>query len=148
VRDVTEGNNADPDLQRLEAIIRNADHAIIGKTLDGVITSWNPAAERIFGYSSGEIIGKSIHMLSPKDRTGEICSILAKIKAGHPVEHLETIRIRRMRLNLPRRPEEKRIVNVERFGQKRRQRGQHGQHQHQIRMEHHPAADFIQPFFA
>ena len=91
---MTEGNNADPDLQRLEAIIRNADHAIIGKTLDGVITSWNPAAERIFGYSSGEIIGKSIDLLTPPDRSGEIESILAKVRAGQGVDQLETSRIR------------------------------------------------------
>jgi PAS domain S-box-containing protein len=50
---------------RLAAIVEHSDDAIIGKTLDGIITSWNPAAERMYGYSAGEITGKSIDLLSP-----------------------------------------------------------------------------------
>ena len=93
--EVTNRKRAFEDAQRMTAIVANSDEAIIGKTLNGIVTSWNPGAERMYGYSSQEIIGKSIQMLSPKDRTGEIGSILAKTKTGQPVEHLETIRIRK-----------------------------------------------------
>ena len=95
VRDVTERKEADQDLQRMAAIIRNSDDAIIGKTLEGIITSWNPAAERMFGYSSGEIIGKSIDLLSPPDRAGEIECILTTVRAGQHVDHVESVRIRK-----------------------------------------------------
>jgi PAS domain S-box-containing protein len=95
VRDVTERKEADQDLQRMAAIIRNSDDAIIGKTLEGIITSWNPAAERMFGYSSGEIIGKSIELLSAPDRAGEIECILTTVRAGQHVDHVESVRIRK-----------------------------------------------------
>ena len=80
--------------QRMAAIVESSDDAIIGMTLAGVITSWNPAAERMLGYSSEEIIGKHIHLLSPADRQFEMKAILTKITAGQPVDHLETIRLR------------------------------------------------------
>jgi len=98
VRDMTHREKAEEDRRRsdrMAAIIENSVDAIIGKTLDGTITSWNPAAERVFGYSGKEIIGKSIDLLSPKDRTGEVDSILARIKAGQAVERLDTIRARK-----------------------------------------------------
>jgi len=79
----------------MTAIVENSNEAIIGKTLSGVVTSWNPAAEKMYGYTSHEIIGKFIHILNPEDRTGEIGSILTKIKAGQPVEHFETMRVRK-----------------------------------------------------
>jgi PAS domain S-box-containing protein len=81
--------------QRLAAIVESSDDAIIGRTLDGIVTSWNPAAERMFGYSSQEIVGKPIDLLSPKDRAGEMVSILAKISAGRPVDNFETVRVRK-----------------------------------------------------
>jgi len=93
--EVTNRKRAFEDAQRMTAIVANSEEAIIGKTLNGIVTSWNPGAERMYGYSSQEIIGKFIHMLSPKDRIGEIGSILAKAKTGQPVEHLETKRIRK-----------------------------------------------------
>lgn len=98
VRDVTDHTKAteDNDLMiQLAAIVEHSDDAIIGATLDGVITSWNEAAERIYGYSSSEIIGKSVGVLSPDDRTGEIETILAKIRAGEHVGHFETRRVRK-----------------------------------------------------
>ena len=94
-RDVTEQKQAFEAAQRMAAIVENSDDAIIGRTLDGIITSWNPAAERMYGYSSEEIIGKSVILLSPEDRAGEMIAILAKISAGQPVERLETIRVRK-----------------------------------------------------
>ena len=81
--------------QRLAAIVEGSNDAIVSRTLDGTVTSWNPAAERMFGYSSVEIVGKAINVLTPEDRAGERISILAKISAGHPVENFETVRIRK-----------------------------------------------------
>jgi len=95
VRDVTERNKADQALQQMAAIIANSDDAIIGKTLDGIVTSWNPAAERMLGYSSEEMIGRSIDLFSPENRTGETNTILARVRAGQHVERLETIRVRK-----------------------------------------------------
>jgi len=93
--EATKRKQALENAQRMTAIVENSNDAIIGKTLSGVVTSWNPAAEKMYGYSSEEIIGKFIHILNPEDRTGEIGSILAKIKAGQPVEHFETVRVRK-----------------------------------------------------
>jgi PAS domain S-box-containing protein len=94
-RDVTQQREALAAAQRMASIVEFSGEAIFGRTIDGIITSWNPAAERMYGYSSEEIVGKRINLLIPEDRTGEIEAILAKISAGRPVEHLETIRNRR-----------------------------------------------------
>jgi PAS domain S-box-containing protein len=95
VRDVTNQRQALENTERMAAIVENSNDAIIGYTLDGIVTSWNPAAERMYGYLSNEIIGRSVDLLIPEDRTGVIISILARIKAGQPVENFETIRIRK-----------------------------------------------------
>jgi len=76
----------------LTQIVQSSDDAILSKTLAGTITSWNASAERIFGYSAAEAIGANIAMLIPPDRLAEEESILNQIRAGHEVEHLETIR--------------------------------------------------------
>jgi diguanylate cyclase (GGDEF)-like protein/PAS domain S-box-containing protein len=94
-RDLTEQRKLFEAAQRIAAIIESSDDAIIAKTLDGIVTNWNPAAERMYGYSSEEIVGKSIDLLSPPGQAGEIEALLAKIKAGQHVEHLETIRVRK-----------------------------------------------------
>jgi PAS domain S-box-containing protein len=94
-RDVTEQRQAFETAQRMASIVEYSGEAIFGRTIDGIITSWNPAAERMYGYSGEEIVGKPINLLIPEDRTGEIEAILAKISAGRPIEHLETIRVRR-----------------------------------------------------
>ncbi len=98
VRDLTDHTKStdNNDLMiQMAAIVEHSDDAIIGSTLDGVITTWNPAAERIYGYSNREIVGKSVELLSPKGRTGEIKAILAKIRAGEQVDHFETRRVRK-----------------------------------------------------
>lgn len=77
----------------LTAIIESADDAIISKTLDGIITSWNKGAERIFGYSAEEAIGKPILILIPSDHYNEEPAILERIKNGERIKHYETIRI-------------------------------------------------------
>jgi PAS domain S-box-containing protein len=77
----------------LAALIVSADDAIISKTLDGIITSWNRGAERIFGYTADEVIGKSITILIPPGHPNEEPEILARLKRGERIEHYETIRV-------------------------------------------------------
>ncbi len=78
---------------RLALVVDSSHDAIIGKNLDGVITSWNKGAERIYGYKAEEVIGRPIELLAPPDRKEEITKILADIRAGRQVEHFETIRV-------------------------------------------------------
>ena len=90
------GARRDPDSPSLlAAIVNSTDDAIVGKTLDGTITSWNPAAEEIYGYSPEEIIGRPISALCPPDRVGEIEEFLARISRGERVVHHQTERRRK-----------------------------------------------------
>src|ERR1700755_1639336 len=77
------------------AIIDSSDDAIISKDLNGVITSWNRSAERLFGYTAQEAVGQSITMLIPPDRLDEEPQILSRLKRGERVDHFETIRQRK-----------------------------------------------------
>jgi PAS domain S-box-containing protein len=88
-------NVQSPELARywLAAIIESADDAIISKTLEGIITSWNQGAERIFGYTADEVIGKPITILIPKDHENEEPAILAQLRDGQRIEHYETVRV-------------------------------------------------------
>jgi PAS domain S-box-containing protein len=79
----------------LSALIESADDAIISKTLQGIITSWNAGAQRIFGYTADEVIGKSITILIPPDHEDEEPAILARLRAGERIEHYETVRVRK-----------------------------------------------------
>ena len=79
----------------LAALIESADDAIISKSLEGIITSWNPGAERIFGYKADEVIGKSITIIIPPDHLDEEPAILARLRAGERIEHYETVRMRK-----------------------------------------------------
>jgi PAS domain S-box-containing protein len=79
----------------LSAIIESADDAIVSKTLQGIITSWNKGAERIFGYAAPEVIGKPVTILIPEDHIDEEALILARIRSGERVEHYETVRQRK-----------------------------------------------------
>lgn len=79
----------------LSAIIESADDAIISKTLQGIITSWNKGAERIFGYAASEMIGKPVTLLIPDDHINEEALILSRIRSGQRVEHYETVRQRK-----------------------------------------------------
>lgn len=79
--------------RRFEAIVESSDDAIISKNLDGVITTWNGAAERLFGYTAEEMIGKPISVLMPEDRHDDMESILGRIRRGEHVEHYETVRV-------------------------------------------------------
>jgi PAS domain S-box-containing protein len=79
----------------LAAIVESSDDAIIGKTLDGIITSWNAGAQRIFGYSPDEVVGKPVTILIPPDRWHEEAEILMQLRNGGRVHHFETTRIRK-----------------------------------------------------
>ncbi len=80
---------------RLAAIVASSDDAIISKTLDGVIMTWNEGATRIFGYTADEAVGKPITMLIPPDRLDEEPEILRRLRAGERVDHIETVRVRK-----------------------------------------------------
>jgi len=86
-----------PDLiaRRLAAIVSSSDDAIVSKDLDGIVLSWNNAAERMFGYTSEDMIGTSIRRIIPDDRQSEEDAVLASIRAGRRVDHFETIRQRK-----------------------------------------------------
>jgi PAS domain S-box-containing protein len=79
----------------LTALIESADDAIISKTLEGIITSWNKGAERIFGYTADEVIGQPVTILIPEGQEDEEPAILARLSAGERIEHYETIRLRK-----------------------------------------------------
>jgi PAS domain S-box-containing protein len=80
---------------RLASIVGNSDDAIISKNLDGTITSWNKGAERIFGYSADEAIGKSVTILIPADREDEEPRIIERIRSGERIDHYDTVRRRK-----------------------------------------------------
>lgn len=79
----------------LASIVENSDDVIVSKSLDGIITSWNKAAERIFGYSAAEAIGQPITLVIPEDRQSEEREILTRIRRGEHIDHFETVRRRR-----------------------------------------------------
>jgi PAS domain S-box-containing protein len=95
IRDLSDRRRTEEDLRRLASIVSCSDDAIIGKTLEGIITSWNVGAERMYGYSAVEAIGKSVSMLVPIGRPDEIPQILERLKRGEIVEHFETLRVRK-----------------------------------------------------
>jgi PAS domain S-box-containing protein len=89
------GDQGDSVTGRLAAIVESSDDAIISKNLDGVISSWNKSAERLFGYTAEEAIGQSIMLIIPADRRKEEESILDRIRHGQRVDHFETVRRRK-----------------------------------------------------
>ena len=93
LRDTTGEDRAEADRRRLAAIVESSNDAIIGKTLDGRITSWNRAASELFGYTAQEIVGRSVQLLIPADRRDEEMEILANIFDGKAVAPFETVRI-------------------------------------------------------
>jgi PAS domain S-box-containing protein len=93
VRDITAHEQSMELRAHLASIVESSDDAIISKTLDGTITSWNRAAERIFGYRAEEIIGQSIKRLVPPDRIQEEEGILERLRRGERVDHFETVRL-------------------------------------------------------
>jgi len=94
-RDIGDRLRAEETRARLSAIVDSSDDAIISKTLAGVITSWNRGAERLFGYTSAEAVGRSITLIVPPDRLAEEEEVLARIARGERVDHFETVRVTR-----------------------------------------------------
>ena len=86
---------------RLASIVQSSDDAIIGKDLSGIIASWNPAAERMFGYTAAEAVGQSIRIIIPEDRQDEEDGVIQQIKRGEKVDHFETIRCRKDGICIP-----------------------------------------------
>ena len=82
------------DAYRLAAIVEQSDDAIISKTLEGIVATWNKGAERIFGYAAEEIVGKPISILIPADRQNEEPLILDRIRRGERIDHYDTVRLR------------------------------------------------------
>src|SRR5665213_1715368 len=103
----------------LESIIQSSEDAIITKDLDGIITSWNPAAERIFGYTPEEIVGQSVLTLIPPSLQDEEPIILRKLRSGEQIDHFETRRLTKHGEELtvsltisPLRDKEGRVIGV------------------------------------
>jgi PAS domain S-box-containing protein len=94
-RDFAERAEAGRAAGLLAAIVDSSDDAIISKNLDGVITSWNKSAERLFGHTAQEAIGQHITLIIPPDRLGEETTILERLKRGERVDHFETVRVRK-----------------------------------------------------
>jgi PAS domain S-box-containing protein len=95
VRDITERKAAQESLLRLAAIVESSSDSIIGKTLDGTIFTWNPGAEKLFGYSALEAIGRHISIVVPADRKHEVPQILERIAKSESIDNYETVRLSR-----------------------------------------------------
>src|SRR5215469_16315969 len=93
--DVTGRRRAEEATGLLAAIVASSDDAIVSKNLNGVITSWNKSAERVFGYTAQEAIGQHITLIIPRNRLGEEDEILSRIRNGQRVDHFETVRVRK-----------------------------------------------------
>jgi PAS domain S-box-containing protein len=93
VQDVTERKKLELVQHRLAAVVESSDDAIISKDLNGIIQTWNPGAERIFGYSAAEMIGTSILRLIPTELRGEETTILDRQRRGERIDHYETVRV-------------------------------------------------------
>src|SRR4030095_6736149 len=91
-RDISERKQAEERTAKLAAIVESSDDAIIGKDLNGIITTWNAAAERIFGYAAREVIGQSVAILTAPGRLAELRGLLARIRQGERIDHFETVR--------------------------------------------------------
>ena len=94
-RDAQEKANELLDARQLASIVESSGDAIIGKSLDGIIQTWNDAAERVFGYTAAEAVGRHISLVIPPDRTAEEDQIIATLKAGQRIDHFETERVRK-----------------------------------------------------
>ena len=94
-RDISDRRSGEIAMRRLAAVVESSDDAIVTKNLDGVITSWNRAPERMFGYTAAEAVGRSIRMIIPADRQHEEDTVLSRIRAGQSIDHYETVRQRK-----------------------------------------------------
>ena len=88
-------DRTDAAAQHLASIVDTSDDAIISKDLNGIVMSWNAAAERIFGYAAREVIGQSIRLIIPPERSAEEDETLRRLRAGETISHYETVRVRK-----------------------------------------------------
>jgi len=95
LRNITERKEVEEMHSRLAAIVESSDDAIIGKTLDGIIQSWNTGAEKLYGYSANEVLRRPIDIMTPEDRPDEMAKILKKISRGEHIKRFETVRVRK-----------------------------------------------------
>lgn len=86
-------NQTEAARRQSAASVAGCDDAVIGETLDGVITSWSAGAERVFGYTAADVIGRSAFMLVPPERAHELPSVLKQLRRGVPVDRLDTVRV-------------------------------------------------------
>jgi PAS domain S-box-containing protein len=91
--DISDRKRAEQTLRHFAAIVESTDDAVISKDLNGIITSWNPAAERLYGYNAEEVTGKPVSILFPPERPDEEPKILARLRRGEQIDHYETIRV-------------------------------------------------------
>lgn len=92
IRDITDRKKAEAGREQLASIVDYSDDAIIGKTLDGIIVNWNKGAERLYGYSAGEVIGQPISILLPPNRVDGLPQLMVRLKHGEEIHHEETLR--------------------------------------------------------
>lgn len=95
LREVEERRKIEMELRRLVSVVEHSEDAVIGKTLDGYIFSWNSGAQKIYGYSYDEVKGKHVSIIIPPDRLDEFNQVMEKVKNGNVVEHMETVRVRK-----------------------------------------------------
>lgn len=93
IDDITLRKRAEGEFRHLAAIVKTTDDAVISKDLDGIITSWNPAAERLYGYKSEEVVGEPVSILIPPEWPDEEPQILARLRRGEAIDHYETVRV-------------------------------------------------------
>ena len=93
--DITDRKRAEAELSQLASIVESSDDAIVGKTLDGKIVSWNAGAERIYGYSAIEVVGKPVSILAPDEQRDEVPEILKRLSRDERIHHYETVRVRK-----------------------------------------------------
>ncbi|MGW7529132.1 SpoIIE family protein phosphatase [Streptomyces sp. NPDC054783] len=93
VRDVSERKAAEERINELAALVESSQDAILAKTLDGHITYWNAAAQRLYGFTASEVLGRHVSMLAPSDRDHEVTVLLERLRKGEKVEHFETLRL-------------------------------------------------------
>jgi PAS domain S-box-containing protein len=94
-REITDRKRAERSTALLAAIVDSSDDAIVSKTLEGIITSWNKSAERMFGYRPEEVIGKHITLIIPRDRCDEEANIIERLRRGERIDHFQTVRRRK-----------------------------------------------------
>src|SRR5205823_9663410 len=92
---ISEGKRTEETRDHLAFLVEGADDAIVGKTLEGIIVSWNKGAEQVYGYSSNEMIGKAISVLLPPGRVDELPEIIGRLRRGERIDHYEAVRQRK-----------------------------------------------------